>query len=66
MLLSVFVSVDSFGLSDATMASQLGRKDGDVYANLLRWVSRNPMNQLSRPPGFDEYIRPLWMNHAKL
>lgn len=39
--------VDSFAVPDYLLNSELGRYDGDVYPNLIRFASREPLNSVS-------------------
>ncbi|XP_006463429.1 hypothetical protein AGABI2DRAFT_225220, partial [Agaricus bisporus var. bisporus H97] len=67
---------DAWNFSDASLASALGRKDGNVYEVLLEWTRQLPMNVRNRTTGagvdavaFEEHIRPsihLMAAHSKL
>jgi acyl-CoA oxidase len=37
--------VDAFEFTDRELGSVLGRKDGRVYENLLKWAREQPINQ---------------------
>ena len=37
--------VDSFDISDRELQSVLGRRDGNVYENLLKWAQMSPLNK---------------------
>jgi len=37
--------VDSFDFTDRELRSVLGRKDGQVYENLLEWAKKSPLNE---------------------
>lgn len=37
--------VDSFDFSDRELHSVLGRRDGNVYSNLLKWAKQSPLNK---------------------
>lgn len=37
--------VDAFDFRDRELDSVLGRFDGDVYANLLKWARESPLNK---------------------
>jgi acyl-CoA oxidase len=37
--------VDSFAFSDRSLGSVLGRYDGQVYENLLKWAANSPLNK---------------------
>lgn len=37
--------VDAFDFPDQTLASVLGRYDGNVYENLYKWAKSAPMNR---------------------
>ena len=51
--------VDAFDLSDWELNSVLGRSDGDVYAQMLAWARRSPLNATEVVGGFEEHVRPL-------
>uniref|UniRef100_A0A915D5K5 Uncharacterized protein n=1 Tax=Ditylenchus dipsaci TaxID=166011 RepID=A0A915D5K5_9BILA len=42
--------VDSFDFSDRELNSVLGRRDGNVYAALLDWAQKSPLNQHELTP----------------
>lgn len=37
--------VDGFGYTDRELNSVLGRRDGNVYENLLKWAQASPLNK---------------------
>ena len=37
--------VDSFDFTDRELNSVLGRRDGHVYENLLKWAQASPLNK---------------------
>ena len=37
--------VDSFDFQDRELHSVLGRRDGNVYENLLKWAQSSPLNK---------------------
>lgn len=37
--------VDSFDFEDRELQSVLGRRDGNVYENLLKWAQASPLNK---------------------
>ena len=56
---------DAWDFSDASLASALGCRDGNVYERLMSWTRQLPINaQAKEPGGFDtresweRYIRP--------
>ena len=53
--------VDSFNMSDLTLASALGRYDGNVYEALYKWALKEPLNKSHVADGFDEFIKPLYI-----
>lgn len=50
--------VDAFGLLDEEINSALGCYDGNVYERLLDIIRKNPLNQVTVPKGYNEYMRP--------
>ncbi|KAF2774263.1 acyl-CoA oxidase [Teratosphaeria nubilosa] len=42
---------DSWDFSDASLASAVGMRDGDVYGRLVRWTRQLPMNRRAREGG---------------
>jgi acyl-CoA oxidase len=64
---------DAWNFSDASLASALGRKDGNVYEVLLEWTRQLPMNVHNRTTGggvdavaYEQHIRPLMAARSKL
>jgi len=51
--------VDAFHFSDYELNSSLGRYNGDCYEHMYQWAVQSPLNQLPKPPGYDEFIKPL-------
>uniref|UniRef100_A0A0K0EQU0 Acyl-coenzyme A oxidase n=1 Tax=Strongyloides stercoralis TaxID=6248 RepID=A0A0K0EQU0_STRER len=51
--------VDSFDFSDRDMISVLGRRDGNVYENLLKWAQESELNQFEVLPSHKKYFLPL-------
>ncbi|CAJ0567732.1 unnamed protein product, partial [Mesorhabditis spiculigera] len=51
--------VDSFEISDRELRSVLGRRDGNVYDNLLKWAQSNPLNKEDVLPGFKTSLQPM-------
>ena len=45
MRLNAVVIMDSLGFHDRELDSVLGRHDGLVYENLLKWAKEQPINQ---------------------
>ncbi|KAG6865261.1 hypothetical protein C0991_004077 [Blastosporella zonata] len=56
---------DAWGFSDASLASALGQKDGNVYETLMSWTRQLPFNQACQrtggvdEEGFQRYIQPI-------
>ncbi|KAJ7203805.1 hypothetical protein GGX14DRAFT_369254 [Mycena pura] len=56
---------DAWNFTDASLASALGCRDGDVYERMIRWTRQLPLNvEVAKTagvfrPGFEEYIRPI-------
>ena len=61
---NAIVLVDAFGHEDHELASVLGCYDGNVYERLLDIVRKNPLNKVTVPRGYNEYMRPF--KRAKL
>lgn len=57
--------VDAFGMSDWELSSVLGRADGDVYAHLLAWARRSPLNKTEQLEAFEKFVRPR-MGHEEV
>ncbi|TKR88698.1 hypothetical protein L596_012902 [Steinernema carpocapsae] len=51
--------VDSFDFDDRELHSVLGRRDGHVYENLLKWAQNSQLNKTEVLPAFDKYLGPL-------
>ncbi|CAJ0953827.1 unnamed protein product, partial [Mesorhabditis belari] len=51
--------VDSYDISDRELRSVLGRRDGNVYENLLKWAKANPLNKEEVLPGFAKHLQPM-------
>eukprot|EP00164_Ancoracysta_twista_P017760 GFYU01030423.1.p1 GENE.GFYU01030423.1~~GFYU01030423.1.p1 ORF type:complete len:156 (-),score=33.56 GFYU01030423.1:140-577(-) len=49
--------VDAFNWSDRMLGSVLGRYDGNVYENLLKWAKRDPRN--TKGDVLDGYVESL-------
>lgn len=59
--------VDAFEFSDDLLMSVLGRYDGIVYENLLKWAMQSDLNKTDVIPAYEKYIKPLLMrNRSKL
>jgi acyl-CoA oxidase len=55
---------DAWDFSDASLASALGCKDGNVYERLMSWTRQLPINaQAKEPGGFD--TRESWERYIK-
>jgi hypothetical protein len=52
--------VDSLGFTDADLNSVIGRKDGQVYENLMKWAMDQPINQYQ--VSFDKCAFPIPIN----
>ncbi|KAH7706403.1 Protein C48B4.1 [Aphelenchoides avenae] len=48
--------VDAWDFSDRELYSVLGRRDGHVYANLLKWAQENPINKHEVLPFHHKYL----------
>jgi acyl-CoA oxidase len=48
--------VDAFDFSDRDLNSVLGRRDGHVYENLLKWAKSNPINKTEVTPFHHKYL----------
>ncbi|KAI1723426.1 acyl-CoA oxidase domain-containing protein [Ditylenchus destructor] len=48
--------VDSFEFCDKELNSVLGRKDGRVYENLLKWAQDSPLNKTEVLPFHEKYL----------
>nr|AOE43305.1 acyl-CoA oxidase [Synstelium polycarpum] len=51
--------VDSFNIADHTLASAIGRYDGQVYEAMLQYSLKQPFNSKPVVDGYEEFIRPL-------
>ncbi|CAB3399071.1 unnamed protein product [Caenorhabditis bovis] len=50
--------VDSFDFSDGELRSVLGRRDGHVYENLIKWAEMSPLNRKGLPH-VEKYLKPV-------
>jgi len=50
--------VDSFGFSDNSLQSAIGRYDGNVYEALFDYAKKSPLNE-------ESYIQEFWNEHLK-
>uniref|UniRef100_A0A914EM17 Acyl-coenzyme A oxidase n=1 Tax=Acrobeloides nanus TaxID=290746 RepID=A0A914EM17_9BILA len=48
--------VDSFDFQDRELHSVLGRRDGNVYENLLKWAQSSPLNKTDVLPFHHKYL----------
>uniref|UniRef100_A0A915D7C2 Acyl-coenzyme A oxidase n=1 Tax=Ditylenchus dipsaci TaxID=166011 RepID=A0A915D7C2_9BILA len=48
--------VDSFEFTDIELNSVVGRKDGWVYENLLKWAQASPLNKTEVLPFHEKYL----------
>lgn len=51
--------VDSFDFSDRELNSVLGRRDGNVYENLLAWAQSNPFNKSDISSAYLKHLKPM-------
>lgn len=51
--------VDAFDFRDEHLNSVLGRYDGVVYPNLLKWAQSSPLNEHDVHPSYHKYLGPL-------
>uniref|UniRef100_A0A0N4ZQM6 Acyl-coenzyme A oxidase n=1 Tax=Parastrongyloides trichosuri TaxID=131310 RepID=A0A0N4ZQM6_PARTI len=51
--------VDSFNMSDRELHSVLGRRDGNVYENLLKWAKQSQLNKKEVLSTFEKYFEPM-------
>uniref|UniRef100_A0A0K0FN52 Acyl-coenzyme A oxidase n=1 Tax=Strongyloides venezuelensis TaxID=75913 RepID=A0A0K0FN52_STRVS len=51
--------VDSFDFTDRDLVSVLGRRDGNVYENLLKWAQSSELNQFEVLPSHKKYLIPM-------
>ncbi|CEF64310.1 Peroxisomal acyl-coenzyme A oxidase 2 [Strongyloides ratti] len=57
--------VDSFDFSDRDLISVLGRRDGNVYENLLKWAQESELNQYEVLPSHTKYLLPMTNDNKK-
>lgn len=55
--------VDAFEFTDEMLMSVLGRYDGNVYENLLKWAMKSDLNKTDVAPAYHKHIRPLLKRH---
>uniref|UniRef100_A0A914Y4X0 Acyl-CoA oxidase C-terminal domain-containing protein n=1 Tax=Panagrolaimus superbus TaxID=310955 RepID=A0A914Y4X0_9BILA len=48
--------VDSFDFNDRELNSILGRRDGNIYQNLLKWAKASPLNKQDVMPFHHKYL----------
>ncbi|XP_046845069.1 peroxisomal acyl-coenzyme A oxidase 1-like isoform X2 [Xenia sp. Carnegie-2017] len=51
--------VDAFIHSDHALNSVIGRYDGNVYENMMKWAESFPLNERPVLPAYEKYLRPL-------
>eukprot|EP01099_Mayorella_cantabrigiensis_P001461 TRINITY_DN1639_c0_g3_i1.p1 TRINITY_DN1639_c0_g3~~TRINITY_DN1639_c0_g3_i1.p1 ORF type:complete len:692 (-),score=149.44 TRINITY_DN1639_c0_g3_i1:253-2328(-) len=51
--------VDAFQYTDHLLNSAIGRYDGRYAEHLLNWAKKEPLNNISPPVGYQEYLLPL-------
>uniref|UniRef100_A0A1I7ZAB2 Acyl-coenzyme A oxidase n=1 Tax=Steinernema glaseri TaxID=37863 RepID=A0A1I7ZAB2_9BILA len=51
--------VDAFEFDDREHHSVLGRRDGHVYENLLKWAQHSELNKSDVLPAFTKYLGPM-------
>ncbi|CAH1776142.1 unnamed protein product [Owenia fusiformis] len=54
--------VDAFDFNDRILDSVLGRYDGQVYDNLLKFAQESPLNDTDVHPSYYKYLKPLAMS----
>lgn len=54
--------VDSFDFSDRELNSVLGRRDGNVYENLLAWAQKNPFNRSDISSAYEKHLKPMMID----
>ncbi|CAI4225985.1 unnamed protein product [Auanema sp. JU1783] len=57
--------MDSWDFTDRELRSVLGRQDGHVYENLLKWAQQSDLNKTEVLPVVTKYLKPI-MEKAKL
>jgi len=59
--------VDAFEFHDKDLCSILGRYDGNVYENMLKWAQNSPLNKTDVHSSYHKYLKPLFnRNKSKL
>lgn len=58
--------VDAFNYTDHFLGSILGRYDGNVYPHLYEEAFKDPLNETVVPEGYEEHIRPLLKQQARI
>ncbi|CAJ0923082.1 unnamed protein product, partial [Mesorhabditis belari] len=53
--------VDAYEVSDTELRSVLGRRDGNVYDNLLKWAKSNPLNRTEVLPAVEKHLMPMML-----
>ena len=51
--------VDSFDFSDRELQSVLGRRDGNVYENLLKWAQQSPLTRSEISTAYTKHLKPM-------
>uniref|UniRef100_A0A0K0FYW7 Acyl-coenzyme A oxidase n=1 Tax=Strongyloides venezuelensis TaxID=75913 RepID=A0A0K0FYW7_STRVS len=52
--------VDSYDFTDRELNSVLGRRDGHVYSNLLKWAQESELNKTNVLPSHHKYMKKLF------
>uniref|UniRef100_A0AAF5DFT5 Acyl-coenzyme A oxidase n=2 Tax=Strongyloides stercoralis TaxID=6248 RepID=A0AAF5DFT5_STRER len=58
--------VDSFDLTDRQLNSVLGRRDGHVYDNLLKWAQESELNKTNVLPSHHKYMGKLFKSRKTI
>jgi len=51
--------VDGFDLSDRTLVSAIGKRDGNVYEAIYKTAQKSQLNKAEVASGYYEHVRPL-------
>lgn len=58
--------VDAFQFTDHILNSAIGRNDGNYAESLFKWAQKEPLNNISPPVGYKDFIQPLIHPKSKL
>ena len=50
---------DAWDFSNASLCSALGMRDGNMYANIMRWVEQMPINKDSVEGSWGNWVDPI-------